>query len=818
MSATDFVPTACWAWASTEPRREAYRRPSVDPEAARIEDTAGLTGEVLRRYLDRFTAIVGPLARRPDVFRPLSLRGGRLISCELLGVPDDSAWESWVADLEHVQTNDPAVCEALASSVPSFTVAGAACLEALRGSRARVVDAGPADRPGEPWIPAPFLDARAFLPIIEVTYHTWWCWDVDEERPVLLATGEEPSYFVGYEDSILTPSIDLLGPLPARRAHPPSAHLAHAAANGDGWAAALHAAGRMQPLVITAPRRVAVLLPIDANMGDHGDQLAWRFVHAPETVFENDPGNAVTGSLTTVELLGGRLRVRWAGEYRLFRLRGGELESLTEPHTLLREMIAQGLAPESMPEHLRNIATRGIGHAPEVLELAIEPGDRYLICARHTEERFDRGSLRRLLGDDPRRSATTVMHALSRARRTEAALFFTAEATFTESHPGWFPDLAIELANLEDDPSYSAPIRGTSAQEQKNPFDRPQRFGIYRAARAMSEPAIVASRMWERALSGALERFCAAGFAPRRFDLFRTWTARGGVLSMQFDGERWNQIRSSYRPQDGRVAEGRLCFREDRPTEALHALLERGKQAPLDAAELEELALREGFVELSLWLKLEREHIEGQPGLGLREARDRVSLRVRRNLRQLRFHAEPVAHAVDARRLLADPTFYDRCHLRYRSLVNEGFEAMWTAGAWWDPALDDGVDGRRFVADMDVVWRSDGFSGYGHMGMSDALASGTATPYVRPRAPRFMRAQDIDHDRLRAGVPVRAELEIDVGDRRWTWRRREVEPPADWAGLDRDARTRITVEAIVMGVEQLVILEVLRVSARRDAG
>jgi len=193
---TDFIATACWAWAPAGPRSTPFQRPSVDPEGARIEDAEGLTAEVLRRYLERLPEIVGPLLRRPDLFRPLSLRSGRLVACELLGVPHDlPGWEDWLTDLEHVQTSSPAVCEALVSSVPSFTVVGSECVEALREGDVRVVDAGSPTGPTEAWYPAPFLDARAFLPIVAVAHRTWWCWDLDEERPVLLATGKEPSYF-----------------------------------------------------------------------------------------------------------------------------------------------------------------------------------------------------------------------------------------------------------------------------------------------------------------------------------------------------------------------------------------------------------------------------------------------------------------------------------------------------------------------------------------------------------------------------------------------------------------------------------------------
>jgi hypothetical protein len=819
---TDFVPTAAWAWEPHLASGEgAPARPSVDVEAASIERARGLTAEVLRRYLDRFPEIVGPLRHRPDVFRPLSLRGGRLVACELLGIPEDvPEWRRWLADLEHVQTSSPDVCRALAASVPSFTVNREECVAALRDSAAHVtVAAGPAYSPDAPWCAAPFVDRLAFVPVVSVAQRTWWCWDVDEERPALIAHAEDPDYFLGYGDRVLRPELDVLGPLPHRRAHPPSSLLAHAAAAGDGWACAIHATGRIEPLVVTRPpRQIAIARTVDKRLEHQMDELAWRFVHDPETVFDSDMGSSLVASLATVELLDpSRLRLRWAGAHRLFRLRDGALASLTEPHTMERELRARGLPPDSFPVGMGRMLTRSVGSEPEVIELSMRAGDRFLLCTDETEELFDRDAMRRLLLGDARQSAMEVMHALARAQRNEAALFFTPEASFLHAHSGWLTELDVELEAL-DRVSWEEPLPNASSHEAQNLYDRPQRFAIHRIAREMETPNPWRSRMWEHGLRAALERFCADRFEPRLHDLFRTWTAGGSVVSMQFDGARWVSVTSSYRPQEGRVTGGLLRFPEDRPTPALEACFARGEHDGMEAEALEGVATREGFVALALWLKLEREHVEGAAGVGLREARDRVSLRVRRRLRQLVFSRRPVVHEVDVPALLKAPTFYDQCRVRYRSHVFELFEGMRTAGAWWEPS-DGGsaaLDDRSYVADVEVTWRSDGFSGYGHMGMSRALATGTATPYVPPSAPRRVTAEDIRLDRLRAGVPVRAVLELDVDGYHWRWRGRDVDPPPDHGGLDPGARCRVEVDAIVMRLERLTILEVREVLARRD--
>ena len=49
-------------------------------------------------------------------------------------------------------------------------------------------------------------------------------------------------------------------------------------------------------------------------------------------------------------------------------------------------------------------------------------------------------------------------------------------------------------------------------------------------------------------------------------------------------------------------------------------------------AEIEAIALEDGFAELALWLRLTSEHTRGEPAAGLESAREQVSLRARARL------------------------------------------------------------------------------------------------------------------------------------------------------------------------------------------
>ena len=77
----------------------------------------------------------------------------------------------------------------------------------------------------------------------------------------------------------------------------------------------------------------------------------------------------------------------WAGDSRIYRLRGGRLERLTRDHSRTEELIAQGrLEPARAESHpLSNVITRAVGAQAELtVERRIEPlqkSDRFLLCS-----------------------------------------------------------------------------------------------------------------------------------------------------------------------------------------------------------------------------------------------------------------------------------------------------------------------------------------------------------------------------------------------------------------------------------------------------
>ena len=94
-------------------------------------------------------------------------------------------------------------------------------------------------------------------------------------------------------------------------------------------------------------------------------------------------GTTFTGALVT----GGEIAIGHVGDSRMYRLRDGELERLTQDHSLVEEFVRQGkLTPEEAEVHpQRSIITRALGPEAEVqVDTFTYPGrdgDVYLLCS-----------------------------------------------------------------------------------------------------------------------------------------------------------------------------------------------------------------------------------------------------------------------------------------------------------------------------------------------------------------------------------------------------------------------------------------------------
>jgi protein phosphatase len=98
--------------------------------------------------------------------------------------------------------------------------------------------------------------------------------------------------------------------------------------------------------------------------------------------------NKIIGCTVVALLANGRHCVcAWAGDSRVYRLRGGKLAQITRDHSEVEELIERGeISKEAASAHAaQNIVTRAVGGAEQLfLDYTvheIRDGDRFLICS-----------------------------------------------------------------------------------------------------------------------------------------------------------------------------------------------------------------------------------------------------------------------------------------------------------------------------------------------------------------------------------------------------------------------------------------------------
>lgn len=114
-------------------------------------------------------------------------------------------------------------------------------------------------------------------------------------------------------------------------------------------------------------------------------QSATYMLFAMAEVERDKSGMGTT--LSAALVVGGALVTGQVGDSRIYQIRGGKAEQITEDHTLIAWQIKQGIisANEAKTSPHRNVITRAVGNRDYVevdtRVVAIERGDRYLLCS-----------------------------------------------------------------------------------------------------------------------------------------------------------------------------------------------------------------------------------------------------------------------------------------------------------------------------------------------------------------------------------------------------------------------------------------------------
>ena len=132
------------------------------------------------------------------------------------------------------------------------------------------------------------------------------------------------------------------------------------------------------------------MIPLNLEPAEQMQALRRAIMGAHTTILaeiERRGGGTIGAAVVTMMVSGEHFVCFWAGDCRLYRLRGGQIDMLTSDHSLVAELVHVGqMTWDEAEKHPQsNAITRAIGVGDE-LELdkirgSIEPGDRYLLCS-----------------------------------------------------------------------------------------------------------------------------------------------------------------------------------------------------------------------------------------------------------------------------------------------------------------------------------------------------------------------------------------------------------------------------------------------------
>ena len=134
--------------------------------------------------------------------------------------------------------------------------------------------------------------------------------------------------------------------------------------------------------------------PSGQPSGQQGEErVASLIQEANRRVFQRSNEDAATSGMGTtmtvalVDNVDGTISFGHVGDSRAYRVRSGELEQLTDDHSLVGELVRSGrLSPEEAESHpQRSVITRALGTEPDVdvdtFTVEAEEDDIYLLCS-----------------------------------------------------------------------------------------------------------------------------------------------------------------------------------------------------------------------------------------------------------------------------------------------------------------------------------------------------------------------------------------------------------------------------------------------------
>jgi protein phosphatase len=149
-----------------------------------------------------------------------------------------------------------------------------------------------------------------------------------------------------------------------------------------------HTAGQVASTI--AIDTLLASLAAESPAGAPADRLRSAFVRANDEIFSTAQARpefeGMGTTLVALLVADGQAAVAHIGDSRVYRIRDGSIEQLTNDHSLVGELQRRGeISAEAAREHPhRHVLTRALGvrgeAEPDVAELKLEPGDTFVLC------------------------------------------------------------------------------------------------------------------------------------------------------------------------------------------------------------------------------------------------------------------------------------------------------------------------------------------------------------------------------------------------------------------------------------------------------
>jgi protein phosphatase len=176
-------------------------------------------------------------------------------------------------------------------------------------------------------------------------------------------------------------------------------------------------------------------------------------------------------TLTAAKLDGDRVSLAHVGDSRAYRLRDGELEQLTNDHSLVAELERSGqISPEAAEHHpQRSIITRALGPEPDVdvdtYTVAGREGDVFLLCSDGLTSMISDGEVTSIM-----RAADSLEAAAESLVRAANQSGGAGPPREDETIPGTITAVDVEEAAVADPPT---PTRSAEERAVAAFRDRP---------------------------------------------------------------------------------------------------------------------------------------------------------------------------------------------------------------------------------------------------------------------------------------------------------------------------------------------------------